>query len=277
MTFLVIGMVPLVLWKNRGARWLAHYFTDERTRRLATKARDMTAAVDAAPIVHGPRTFVVKSQRDEAKLWLTLMDRSASVFSGDALFGMTSRMIVVAGEIQEWLKKHKWSVTLPLALVILPVANGWFGADLTGRQAERLVLLPVLLMVLLSLVHLFVFIVVVLLLRGSTFSFGQGLFLSLVASVSTSADRADGGYGQSEVLTVTLPATVFHHASFYADASTIRAIGQWIDAGITGLTTCGSAAARLVQTTPPMRSNSLPHATRCSTTGSPVNATSIDC
>jgi hypothetical protein len=100
---------------------------------------------------------------------------------------------------------------------------------LKPAQAKRFVLAPVFLMVLLSLIHSAVFIVVALTLRGSTFSFGQSLFLSLVASVSTSADLAEPIPGMHQLLTVTLPPTVFHHASFYVDTLTIRAIGAWID------------------------------------------------
>jgi hypothetical protein len=227
---LAVMMGGLLLWKFAGATLLDRGLGGEGMRRLVATAHEITAAVDAAPVASFPRTLVVKSKRDEAKLWLTLVDRSASMLSAEPLLRLTSRMIIAAGELQEWLNNHKWSVVLPISIGILVFAKVMLGADLKAAQAKRLVLAPVLLLVVFSLVHSFVFVTVAVLVRGSTFSFGQSLFLSLVASVSSSADLCDRRCGEHQVVSVTLPPTVFHHASFYVDVATIRAIGAWIEA-----------------------------------------------
>lgn len=227
--FLVLFLGGLVLWKFAGAKLLDRWFLGEGARRLLAKARAMTAAVGCEPVSSMPPTLIVKSRRDEAKLWLTLVDRSASLLSGERLLRLTSRMIIASAELREWLERRKWSVLLPAALGVALVAQLAFGAQLKGGQAKRIVLAPLFLLALLSLMHSVVFIVVAALLRGSTLSFGQNLFLSLVASVTTSADLVGERCERHQALAVTLPPTVFHHASFYVDAATIRGIATWID------------------------------------------------
>ena len=225
---LVAGILAFFCWKFAGKWLLKRYFTVPKMEAFMLKARGLAASVDCRPAFNGPPMFVVKSERDEAKLWLTLLDRSASLLSGERLLQWTSRSILAGAALFEWLESRLVPWALSVVVMLLLWALG--AAESVARDVKpfvyAFVFAPAAALIVLSLSHSLLFVAVVLVLRGSSLAFGQSLFLSLVASVGAK-DHVDNHPGV-QVMTLTLPARVFHHASFYIDPPTIEAIGAWV-------------------------------------------------
>lgn len=224
------GGIAFIIWKFGGARLLTRYFTEQKVAALKAEACGLAAAVDCRLVFKGPPILVVKSERDEAKLWLTLLDRSASLLSGERLLQWTSRAILAGAALFDWLERHGLTVVFSVTLVGALVMRALGAAEVKPTQVKLFLFAPAALLIALSLMHSLLFITIVLTLRGSTLAFGQSLFLSLVASVSARGDVADDNNPCVRVITLTLPLRIFHHASFYIDPPTIKAIGAWLDA-----------------------------------------------
>ena len=227
-----IGLLAFIIWKFAGKSLLRRYFTVQRVEALTVNAHRLSAAVDCRPASNGPPILVVKSARDEAKLWLTFLDRSATLLSGERLLQWTSRAILAGAGLFDWLESHgaAWAISVVVVLLLRVLGEGEWSAT----KVKMLVFAPAIALIVLSLAHSVLFLTIVRTLRGSTLAFGQNLFLSLVASVTVSDHFADANAAGVRVLTMTLPRTVFHHASFYIDPPTIQALGAWVNTALAG-------------------------------------------
>jgi hypothetical protein len=226
----VAGILAFISWKFGGKWLLKRYFTVPRAEAFMLKARGLASSVDCRPAFNCPPMFVVKSERDEAKLWLTLMDRSASLLSGERLLQWTSRSILAGAALFDWLESRGVPWALSVVVTILLWALGTADSVDVKPFVYAFVFAPAAALIFLSLSHSLLFVAVVLVLRGSTLAFGQSLFLSLVASVGPNDHIADDNHPGVRVMTLKLPPRVFHHASLYIDPPTIKAIGAWVDA-----------------------------------------------
>jgi hypothetical protein len=233
------AILAFICWKFGGSWWLRRYFTAPKVAAFMLKARELAASVDCRPAFGGPPVFVVKSERDEAKLWLTLLDRSASLLSAERLLHWTSKSILAGAALFEWLESRgiPWALSVVVTLLLWALGAAESASD-AKPFVYAFVFAPAAALIVLSLGHSLLFVAVVLVLRGSTLAFGQSLFLSLVASVSATDHIGDDTDPGVRVMILRLPPRVFHHASFYIDPPTIKAIGAWIDATrATGVTT----------------------------------------
>lgn len=220
---IVVGVLATVIIWQLGGEWLLkRYFTAQKEDALMLKAQRLATAVDCHLAFNTPPILVVKSDRDEAKLWLTLLDRSVSVLSGERLLQWTTKA-VLAGT---WLASRGVAWAISAAAAILLHVLG--AAEDSAKTVRIFVYAPMLALIVLSLSHSMLFVAIVLVLRGSTLAFGQSLFLSLVASVSARDHVSDENHPEVRVITLTLPPRVFHHTSFYIDRQTIEAIGTWV-------------------------------------------------
>lgn len=225
---LVVSVLGFIIWRFAGGRILGRVFTQRRIAALHTKAQDLAAAVDSRPLFRVPSTLVVKSGRDEAKIWLTLVDRLASLLSGEILLRATSRLLLVGAQAVDWLQRHRRTVLVPAAIALGILLNLLGSTRWKGIQLKGLVLMPAVLLMLVSVMHSLLFVAIAFVVRGSTLAFGQSLFLSVVAMIRASDHLTDGATPGLDVATVALPATAFHHVSFYVDPAAIGSIGEWI-------------------------------------------------
>ena len=224
---IAIGAV-FIGWLLFGKRLMKRWMASGRAAAIAPRARELARRVDSTPPASGPQLLIVKSARDEARLWLTLADRTASALSAEGLLRVTSQALFKAVDAIDWLQAHRRWVLAPAAAGLGIILNligsvGWKPVQLKG-----LILSPLVLIVALTIVHAVVFVATAFTVRGSTVTFGQSLFLSLVATVTATDRPPSEGVVVYDELPVTLPRGTFHHSAFYVDPPIMDSVGAWI-------------------------------------------------
>ena len=227
---IIVIAAVFIGWLFLGRRLMKRWMTSGRVAAIAPRARELARRVDSTPPVYGPKLLIVKSARDEAKLWLTLADRTAALVSGEGLLRVTSHALFKAVDAIDWLQERRRSVLAAAAGVLGLILNligsvGWKPVQLKG-----MILSPLMLIVAMAIVHAIVFAVTALTVRGSSVTFGQSLFLSLVATVTATDRPPSGGASAYDELPVTLPRGIFHHSAFYVDPPTMDRVAAWIAA-----------------------------------------------